>query len=236
MQDVTRERAFYDDLFTRNPDNEHITEGYDELYALAIPEPPAGLVLDVGCGTGAHAVRLARNGCAVVAIDLTRGGVRMAKQRFEQEGLRGHFAVADAEHLPLRDRAVDTTWSSLLLHHFPKLDRVPNELARITRERIIAFEPNAHNLLTWFAFNVVNQIWGLSTTTKNQRALRPAMLRRYFKAVGFSPSALHYIHRAWQDESGMMGAIRGTYDWLSRLLPLRNRANKFLIVFLSDDS
>lgn len=236
MQDLARERAFYDELFTKNPDNEHITEGYDELYTLAIPEPPAGLVLDVGCGTGAHAIRLARRGCHMVAIDLTRGGVQMAKKRFEQDGLRGGFVVADAEHLPLRDRAIDTTWSSLLLHHFPKLDRVPQELARITRQRIVAFEPNAHNFLTWFAFNVVNQIWGLSTTTKNQRALRPAALGRHFKAVGFRASALHYIHRAWQDESGLMGAIRGTYERVSRLLPLRNRANKFLIVFQSDGS
>jgi hypothetical protein len=58
-------------------------------------------------------------------------------------------------------------WSSLLLHHFPKLDRLPEELARITKDRLAAVEPNAGNVLSWFAFNVVNVVWGLSTTTRN---------------------------------------------------------------------
>src|SRR5687768_12979298 len=31
-QDLVSERAFYDELFDRNPENEHITSGYDDLY------------------------------------------------------------------------------------------------------------------------------------------------------------------------------------------------------------
>ncbi len=75
MQDVAAERAFYDELFEKNPENEHITYGYDELYDLAFVREPDGRVLDVGCGTGAHAVRLAQKGFDVVAVDLTRAGV-----------------------------------------------------------------------------------------------------------------------------------------------------------------
>ena len=49
---MVAERAFYDELFRRKPDNEHITEGYDEIHSWAFSEDPEGIVLDLGCGTG----------------------------------------------------------------------------------------------------------------------------------------------------------------------------------------
>ena len=125
MQNLSAERAFYRDLFASNPENEHIAGGYDEIHALAMPKVPMGLVLDVGCGTGAHAVHMAQRGARVVAIDLTREGVRATRARFQREGLVSRCLVADAEHLPLRSGSVDVVWASLLLHHFPRLDVFP---------------------------------------------------------------------------------------------------------------
>ena len=81
MQDRVAERAFYDELFANKPENEHITAGYDELHELGFPSPPSGPVLDIGCGTGAHAVRMARRGYQVIAFDLTVRGVRSARER-----------------------------------------------------------------------------------------------------------------------------------------------------------
>lgn len=231
MQDVVEERAFYDQLFEAKPENEHITAGYDELHDLAFPEAPKGRVLDLGCGTGAHAIRLARRGFKVVAMDLSLYGVRAARERFKREGLSGHFVVADAERLPLKDGAVDTVWSSLLLHHFPKLDRLPNELARISKNRLVAIEPNAHNFLSWFAFNIVNVIWGLSTTTRNQRALFPKRLNKQMAQAGFKTVLLEYIHRPWKDDSSGLGLVRRLYEGFTSFLPLRFRANKFLVVY-----
>lgn len=231
MQDVVAEKAFYDELFGRNPENEHITSGYEELHELAFPQAPAGRVLDLGCGTGAHAIRLARRGCDVVAVDLSLNGVQAARARFQAEGRKGLFLVADAERLPFRDGAMAATWSSLLLHHFPKLDPLPEELSRITRGRLAAVEPNAHNFLSWFAFNVVNVVWGISTTTRNQRALFPGRLNRRMARAGFRPVLVKFIHRAWQDDSSSMGLVRKTYDSIARLLPERFRANKFLVLY-----
>ena len=228
MQDLASERAFYAKLFTANPENEHIIGGYEEIHALALPEPPRGGVLDLGCGTGAHAVRLARCGYEVIAVDLTREGVRAARARLTGEGLSGEFVVADAERLPFRDDSVAVTWTFLLLHHFPKLDRVPRELARVTRDRVIAFEPNAQNGLTWVANNLLNRWWGISAMTPNQRALWPKRLRRVFQAVGFEQRDLQYIERAWSDS---LGWARHLYRALTAWLPVRFRANKFLVVY-----
>jgi ubiquinone/menaquinone biosynthesis C-methylase UbiE len=231
MQDIVAERKFYDDLFSRNPENEHITGGYDELHELAFPTAPAGLVLDLGCGTGAHAIRLAQRGCDVVAVDLSLEGVKAARERFRRETRNGLFAVANAEQLPFRTGAIEVIWSSLLLHHFPRLDVLPDELARVSRTRVTAVETNAYNALSWFAFNVVNRIWGLSTTTRNQRSLFPDRLNSRMAKAGFRPVFLKFIHRPWRDDSGSMSLIRRAYDTVAAMLPERFRANKFLVIY-----
>jgi SAM-dependent methyltransferase len=197
------------------------------LHALALPVAPGGLVLDLGCGTGAHAVRLARRGCDVVAVDLTREGVRSARARFAREKLRGRFLVADAEHLPFRADSMNVAWTFLLLHHFPKLDLLPRELVRVAREKIIAYEPNAQNFLTWLANNVVNRFVGISAMTPNQRALRPAPVAAAFAPYGYRVAAVHYVDRKWSDS---LGWVRRLYETLTAWLPKRFRANKFLII------
>jgi len=228
MQDLVAERAFYDKLFTANPENEHIAEGYDELHAIAFPAAPKGLVLDLGCGTGGHTIRLARKGCKVVAVDLTVPGVRAARERLARERLGALFFVADAECLPLRDRAIAVTWTSLLLHHFPNLDRLAGEVSRITSQRLIAFETNAQNAVTWLAFNVINRWWGISAMTRNQRALWPGAIERRFQKLGFRQTRLHYVDRVWTDQ---MGGVRRIYATATAWLPVRFRANKFLVLF-----
>lgn len=228
MQDLAAERHFYDTLFARDPENEHITAGYEEIHALALREVGEGaLALDLGCGTGGHAVRLVRRGLQVVAVDLSLLGVRAARARLRREGLQASFVVADAERLPFRDRIAGLTWTSLLIHHFPKLDLLPAELARVTREHLVAFEPNAGNLLTWAAMNVVNRFWNLPMMSRNQRALRPGRLRRLFMRHGFECRSLHYLHRPWDDG---LSIVRRIYIAVSRWLPERYRANKFLLV------
>jgi ubiquinone/menaquinone biosynthesis C-methylase UbiE len=228
MQDLKAERDFYDELFTAKPMNEHITQGYEELYDLAFTTPPRGLVLDLGCGTGAHSVRLARRGYPVVSVDLTYPGTRSAKRRLDELGLESMCVVADAEHLPFRDASFDTVWAALLLHHFPRLDALPAEIRRLTRRRLIAFEPNAWNLLTWLAFNVINRVIKLKTIVKNQRALRPGHLRRVFSSAGFAGFRVHFVDRGWNDAMG--GFARRTYRAATSLLPDRFRANKFLFI------
>jgi SAM-dependent methyltransferase len=227
MQDLESERKFYADLFARNPENEHITSGYDELYELALPSPPPGPVLDLGCGTGAHTVRLARRGFDVVAVDLTFEGVRAARDRLTKEGLKGRYLVADAEHLPFRDAAFSTAWTFLLLHHFPKLNLLPREVARVARDKVVALEPNSFNGLTWVVNNVMNRFVGTHALTVNQRSLRPGQVKRAFAPLGFATVSVHFVDRRWADSFGW---IRHTYDILTRWLPKRFRTNKFLIV------
>jgi SAM-dependent methyltransferase len=164
----------------------------------------------------------------VIAVDLTHEGVRATRGRFARDGLPGAFVVADAERLPFRDGSVAVTWTFLLLHHFPKLDQLLRELARVTRDRVIAFEPNAQNGLTWLANNVVNRWWGISAMTPNQRALWPKRLRQGFRSVGFAQRELQYVARTWSDG---LSWVRRLYATLTAWLPVRFRSNKFLAVY-----
>lgn len=227
MQDIKAEREFYDTLFTEKPDNEHITFGYDELYELAFPTPPKGLILDLGCGTGAHTIRLARRGYSVVSVDLTEPGARSARERLKAEGFTPMTLVADAEHLPFRDSSIDTVWAALLLHHFPVLDKLPREMRRVVQRRIVTFEPNSGNFLTWLAFNVINQVWGLKTTTKNQTSLNPEAVKKVFEPLGFKRFVVTFVDRGWNDGAGSIA--RRTYRAVTSVLPERYRANKFLL-------
>jgi len=228
MQDLAAERKFYAELFAKNPENVHITSGYDELQNLALPTVPTGPVLDLGCGTGSHSIRLARRGCDLIALDLTIEGVKGARERLRKENLKGRFVVGDAEHLPFRDQSVEVAWTFLLLHHFPKLDVLLKELARITRKRVLALEPNAQNALTWLFNNVINRFVGTKAMTVNQRALWPGSVKRAFEKVGFTSTGLYYVDRRWSDNLGWM---RKSYDMLTFWLPERFRLNKFLVTF-----
>ncbi len=53
-------------------------------------------ILDVGCGTGRHAVELAKRGYAVTGIDLSASQLGTAREKAATEGVRVDFIQRDA--------------------------------------------------------------------------------------------------------------------------------------------
>jgi SAM-dependent methyltransferase len=231
MQDQVAEKKFYEELFEKDSRNVHITHGYDELYDIVFPKQASGELLDLGCGTGAHSIRLAQRGFTVTSCDLTWRGVVAVRERFREQGLDVDVVVADAEHLPFKEGAFDIAWTSLLLHHFPVLDKLPLELRRIVRKSVVAFEVNAGNFLSWFAFNIINPIFGISSTTKNQRALWPKKLHPEFERIGFRVSKFEFVHRAWEDKDASAKIVRRIAHAVIGLLPMPYKANKFIVTY-----
>jgi malonyl-CoA O-methyltransferase len=125
-------------------------EGYDrwaEIYddednpLIGLEEPlVAGLlgeaggldVVDLGCGTGRHAARLALAGARVTALDFADGMVARARGKPGWERVR--FIPCDlTEPVPLPDRSFDRVLSCLVLDHIADVRGFFSECRRICR-------------------------------------------------------------------------------------------------------
>jgi len=60
-------------------------------------------VLDIGCGTGRHAIDLTGRGYRVTGIDLSRSMLDRAEEKAEERGLRIDFRQMNACELPFRE-------------------------------------------------------------------------------------------------------------------------------------
>ncbi len=59
-------------------------------------------ILDIGCGTGRHAIELARRGYRVTGIDLSPAQIDRAKAKAAAAGVTPEFLVGDARALPFQ--------------------------------------------------------------------------------------------------------------------------------------
>jgi SAM-dependent methyltransferase len=59
-------------------------------------------ILDIGCGTGRHAIELARRGYRVTGIDLSPSQIERARAKAAAAGVAPDFRVGDARRLPFR--------------------------------------------------------------------------------------------------------------------------------------
>ncbi|MGA9118240.1 MAG: class I SAM-dependent methyltransferase [Bacteroidota bacterium] len=57
-------------------------------------------ILDIGCGTGRHAVELARRGYSVTGIDLSESMLARARMKAQQADIQVEFIQSDARKLP----------------------------------------------------------------------------------------------------------------------------------------
>ena len=77
----------------------------------------ARTVLELGCGTGNDGARMAREGYAVTALDVSAEAIAQARAKF---GQAVRFLVADmAAPLPFPDESFDAVMSNVALHVFP---------------------------------------------------------------------------------------------------------------------
>jgi ubiquinone/menaquinone biosynthesis C-methylase UbiE len=82
-----------------------------------------GSVLDIGCGTGEHALLFASEGHEVWGIDSAPRAIEKAKEKAAERGLEVHFLVMNALELSTLDRTFDTATDSGLFHTLSDADR-----------------------------------------------------------------------------------------------------------------
>jgi 2-polyprenyl-6-hydroxyphenyl methylase/3-demethylubiquinone-9 3-methyltransferase len=90
-------------------------------------------LLDVGCGGGLLAARMAGEGARVVGADLSHPSLAAAKRHAEAAGLALEFVNARGESLPLVAESFDAVVTSDFLEHVSDLDAVIAECSRLLR-------------------------------------------------------------------------------------------------------
>jgi ubiquinone/menaquinone biosynthesis C-methylase UbiE len=92
----------------------------------------SGKVLEVAIGTGKN-LPYYRPDCRIVALDVSREMLAIARQRAAKLSLDVSFVLANAEVLPFRDKSFDTVVSSLSTCTFPNPVSALKEMARVCR-------------------------------------------------------------------------------------------------------
>ncbi|MBN1913670.1 MAG: class I SAM-dependent methyltransferase [Candidatus Omnitrophica bacterium] len=57
-------------------------------------------IIDIGCGTGRHAIELTKRGYSVTGVDLSENQVKRAKEKAQEAGVAIDFQTQDARNLP----------------------------------------------------------------------------------------------------------------------------------------
>lgn len=90
-------------------------------------------LLDVACGPGVVALRAARRGAVVTAVDFAPHMVDRCRRRAVDEGLDVHAVVMDGQDLELDDDSFDVALSNLGIIFFPEPARGVAELNRVVK-------------------------------------------------------------------------------------------------------
>lgn len=101
-------KQWYEELFENygmKYDNESFTRGTVgecDFIEKEIGRKKSTKILDIGCGTGRHAIELASRGYKVVGIDLSESQLKRAREKAAQRKLKIDFQRHDARKLPFK--------------------------------------------------------------------------------------------------------------------------------------
>ena len=87
-------------------------------------------VLDLGCGTGANIIPLAKRGAQVSAIDISPDLIFLAERRVANAKVKAFLKVASAYETGLPDASIDVIFCMALIHHLD-IRAVRDEMCRI---------------------------------------------------------------------------------------------------------
>jgi SAM-dependent methyltransferase len=109
-------------------------EGLREADAKLLGDVPGRRILEVGCGAAAGARWLRGQGAEVVALDLSAGMLRHAREAADRSGVRVPLVQADALALPFPDGAFDIACTAFgAIPFVADSAAVMREVARVVR-------------------------------------------------------------------------------------------------------
>ena len=125
----------------------HVVDHYlEKRTAFVVEHCPLGSALDVGCGTGALAARLADAGYEVTGLDPSEGMLRVLGERRP----RVRAVKGSGTSIPFPDGSFDLVLSVATMHHIAAPDDVRRALAEMVRVtspggRVLVWDHNPRN-------------------------------------------------------------------------------------------
>lgn len=153
-------------------------------------EPPLGRALDLGCGSGIHAIELARRGWEVTAIDCVPKALARARRRAKDAGVEVRFVEGDVTALEVS--AIGTDFR-LVLDFGTVHGLTPQQCEAVGRQVSAVTAPDATILMLAF--------------TPGRRAPLPR---------GMSRSEIESIYPEWKITDDV--PQRGQLPWLLKKL------------------
>ncbi len=148
-----------------------------------------GRVLDVGCGTGAYSVELAKRGARTTGVDGSEGMLDWAAAKAAKERLHVNFVRADAQMLPFPDGHFDFVLSVGALCFAKDGEKALLEMRRVLKPggRLVVGVLNK-----WSPWALLRRIKGLFKKTIYQKAkfISPPELESSLKRAGFEVKTL----------------------------------------------
>lgn len=119
----------------RTPENGRFyEEAFD--YIIGVLKPPKNsTILDAGCGTCAHSIRLANRGCFVVGADFSEEVLKMAEVNIESRKLQGMIKLQRENILSLsfENETFDYILCWGVLMHIADLEKAISEVIRVLK-------------------------------------------------------------------------------------------------------
>ncbi len=131
-------KSAYDKAW-KNRANDCVDEKDASLFLDALPQ--LGSVLDIGCGAGGLAVRLAQTGHRVTGMDVSEEALRIARKAGRNARLSIQWQLGFAEKLPFPDKSFDYIISAHTLEHVRDLNQTAAEFRRVARKKILILTP-----------------------------------------------------------------------------------------------
>ena len=170
-QDKDLEKRFFNEFAQRHTQydvfskasNRKIVDAFIESGNLAAD----GLVVDMGCGSGAFTGLLQQRGHRCIGLDLTEGLLRVGRERFPEAG----FVAGDVEALPFPTASLGGVLLSGLIHHLPDPSLCAREVYRVLKPggHFFAFDPNRMNPFMYLYRDRSSPFYSAKGVTENER-------------------------------------------------------------------
>jgi ubiquinone/menaquinone biosynthesis C-methylase UbiE len=150
-------------------------------------------ILDVGCGTGVLAARIAAAmpRATIWGVDLVDSMLLGGRDRWQALPRQTVPIQGDSERLPFRDGAFDAVTCANSFHHYPHQDRAVQEMHRVLKPggRVLLLDGSRDGVWGWFIYDLC-----VTAVEGDVRHASAGDLRALFRAAGFAQIGQKVYH------------------------------------------